>query len=140
MNDLDWLVGARFGRLNRREYDWAISFDGEISLNVGCLWRLLEAGSIRFTSDDDGQVFGLPTPVNACAEVNSRLAAAVVESVHLRDGTLDLSLNFSTGHVLELIAVSSGYEAWNLGDHNQSFVATGGGKLRVWRGQANRSH
>ncbi len=60
---------------------------------MACLWRLVEAGRIRFTSEDDGQQFGLPAPVDAASEVNGRLVGAAVEAVQLRKGLLDLELD-----------------------------------------------
>jgi hypothetical protein len=84
MNELAWLVGHHFQSLVRREYDWVVAFDKDATLVVECLWRLVEAGRIRFTSKDDGQQFGLPAPVDAAAEVNARLAGATVEGVEMR--------------------------------------------------------
>jgi hypothetical protein len=79
MSELAWLVGYRFHALTRREFDWVLEFDKDVSLVVACLWRLVEGGRIRFTSLDDGQQFGLPASVDAAAEVNRRLAQASVE-------------------------------------------------------------
>src|SRR5271157_1076284 len=108
MSELAWLVGHRFQSLTRREFDWVLVFDKYESLVVACLWRLLEDGRIRFTSQDHGHQFGLPTPVDAATEVNRRLAGAAVEAVELRKGILDLELRFSTGHVFQIIPDSSG--------------------------------
>lgn len=131
-NQLHWLIQHRFESLERREYDWVFHFDAEIHLVVGCLWRLCEHGRICVTSVDDGHKFGLPMPVDAVAYVNSRIAKAVVVAVELRDGTLDLRIEFSTGHVLELIPDSSGYEAWDLSRENLRFIAFGGGELAIF--------
>ena len=131
MDDLACLVGYRFQSLARRDYDWSIAFDGDASAVVGCLWRLVESGRIRVTSDDDGQQFGLSEPVDAAAEVNSRLAGAVVEGVELRQGVLDLVLRFSSGHLLEIIPTSSGYEAWDVRCGSRQFIAIGGGELAI---------
>eukprot|EP00920_Eleutheroschizon_duboscqi_P021874 GHVT01052592.1.p1 GENE.GHVT01052592.1~~GHVT01052592.1.p1 ORF type:complete len:141 (+),score=21.74 GHVT01052592.1:254-676(+) len=133
MNDLDWFVGAQFEGLTRREGAWAFAFDGEIHLTVECLWRLLEDGKLCFTSNDDGQLFGLPAPVDSCAKVNTPLRAAAVVSVHFREGTADLSITFSTGHVVELISVSSGYEAWQLSGNDTLFIGGGGGNLTIFK-------
>src|ERR1051326_782671 len=113
MNQLSWLIGHRFESLTRREYDWVVVFDKDASLVIACLWRLIECGRVRFTSEDDGQQFGLPAPVNAAAEINGRLSRATVEAVELRQGLLDLELRFSTGHSLQILPNSSGYEAWD---------------------------
>jgi hypothetical protein len=96
MNELAWLVGHRFQSLARRDYEWVASFDSDARLVIACLWRLVESGRVRFTSEDDGHQFGLPAPVAAAAEVNGRLGGAAVVSVELRQGLLDLELRFST--------------------------------------------
>ena len=134
LNELAWLAGHRLQSFARREYDWVVAFDENASLVVACLWRLVESGRIRFTSQDDGQQFGLPTPVDAAAEVNGRLAGATVEAVELRQGLLDLELRFSTGHLLQIIPDSAGYEAWNVCSGNRQFIAVGGGDLSVFGG------
>ena len=138
MNDLAWLVGLRFQSFVRREYDWVVTFDKDTSLVVACLWRLVESGRIRITSADDGQQFGLPAPVDAAAEVNGSLAGAEVEGVELRQGLLDLELRFSTGHAIQIIPDSSGYEAWNVSGRNGQVIAVGGGELAVFGGVATR--
>jgi Family of unknown function (DUF6188) len=131
MKELAWLVGHRFQSLVRREYDWVVAFDRDASLVVLCLWRLVESGRIRFTSEDDRQQFGLPAPVDAASEVNKRLAGASVEAVELRQGLLDLELRFSTGRSLQIIPDSSGYEAWNVCSGTRQFIAVGGGELAI---------
>ncbi|MBX7106348.1 MAG: hypothetical protein K1X57_19880 [Gemmataceae bacterium] len=136
MDELAWLVGYRLRSFARRDYDWVVAFDNDAILVIACLWRLVEAGRIRFTSEDEGQQFGLPAPVDAAAEVNGRLAGAAVEAVVLRQGLLDLELRFSTGHLLQIIPDSSGYEAWNVCSGNSQFIAVGGGELAVFGSDA----
>lgn len=131
MSRFAWLVHHRFRSLTRREYDWLFVFDGDVSLVATCLWRLLETSRIRFTSQDDGERFGLPAPVDAAAEVSGRLTNATVEAVVLHEGVLDLEIQFDTGHVLQVIPESSGYEAWTLCDGHKQFIAVGGGELAV---------
>jgi hypothetical protein len=133
-NELEWLVGHRFQVLTRREYDWVVAFDKGASLLIACLWRLEESARIRFTSEDDGQRFGLPEPVDAAAEVNRRLAGAAVEAVELQPGLLDLKLRFSTGHSLRMLPDSGGYEAWHVCSGNREFIAVGGGELASFGG------
>jgi hypothetical protein len=125
----DWLKEHRFQSITRRENDWLFAFDGEVRLTVECLWRLIEAGHIRITNQDHGQQFGLPAPVDVLAEVNSRLAGAAIQAVKLEPCLLDLELRFSSGHVLQIIPESSGYEAWQLTDRQRFFIAGAGGEL-----------
>lgn len=132
MNQLDWLCQHRFLDATRREYDWLFTFDGQASLVVECLWRLVKDNRIRLTNLDDGQRFGLPAPVDAAVAIKSRLENALIDAVTLRSGTLDLQLAFSNGHTLEIIPDSSGYEAWNLLGVDQQFVACAAGDLAVF--------
>jgi len=132
MNELAWLVKKRFQSIARREYDWVVAFDNDASLVIACLWRLVEADRIRVTSEDEGHQFGLPAPVDAASEINRRLAGAAVEAVELRKGLLDLELRFSTGHSLQVIPSSSGYEAWQASSRNRQFIAVGGGELAIF--------
>jgi hypothetical protein len=78
----------------------------------------------------------LPAPVDAAAELNRRVANATVEAVVLRDNTLDLELRFDTGHVLQAIPASSGYQAWSAHAREKQFIAVGGGELVIFSGQA----
>jgi hypothetical protein len=135
MNDLAWLQQHRFQSISRREYDWVFVFDQNVSLVVSCLWRLIECGRIRLTSQDDGQKFGLPAPVDAAAEVNRCLALASVAKVELREGVLDLNLHFSSGHFLQIIPDSAGYESWQLSRGDRQFLAVGGGELAIYGGK-----
>lgn len=134
MNELAWLAGRRFESLVKREFHWVLYLDDDVSINIGCLWRLIEGGRIRRTSHDDGHKFGLPAPVDAAAEVNGWLARGVVTGVDLRAGILDLELHFDNGRALQIVADSSGYEAWSLSHRGISYVAIGGGKLAVFGG------
>lgn len=131
-SDVEWLVGRRLQSFNRREYDWAVDFDKQSWLVVACLWRLIEAGRVRFTSQDDGHKFGLPAPVDAAAEITRRVVGTAIESVELRDGTLDLDIRLSSGHILQVIPDSSGYEAWHISDGAREFIAVGGGELSIF--------
>jgi hypothetical protein len=63
--------------------------------------------------------------------VPHRLVGAAVEGLELRPGLLNLDLRFSTGHALQLIPASSGYEAWNVFSANRQFIAVGGGELAI---------
>ena len=65
----------------------------------------------------------------AAEEAGRCLIGASVESVTLRDGILDLELRFDTGHILQMLPDSSGYEAWNASHRGKQFIAVGGGHV-----------
>jgi hypothetical protein len=131
MNTLHWMIGRRLITITRREYDWVFNFDGDVSLVVEHLWRLLESGRIRRTSEDHGHQFGLPAPIDAVEELRKTLTGVAIAGVELQDGTLDLRLRFETGHILEVLPTSAGYESWNLSVSNKRFIAIGGGELAI---------
>lgn len=131
----EWLIGRELKQFDGSEENWTVGFDNDTTLRVGCLWRLIEDGRVRFTSRDDGCWFGLPAPVEAAAEVAGRLVDQRVVAIELKEGTLDLEIRFSSGHALQFIANFSGYEAWQLSDGSNLFVAVGGGELAVFNEQ-----
>ena len=133
MKEIEWLTTCRFNVLVRHEYNWDAVFTPDASIRIECLWRLLHFGHIVLTSEDDGHKFGLPAPIDAVAEVNRRIGGVQVTSTNCREGTLDLSIAFANGHVLEILPNSSGYEAWQLGGRNSLAIAVGGGRLDVFR-------
>ncbi len=102
-----------------------------IVITVECQWRLLKDDRLLVTREDDGQQFGLPTPVEGAECVNARLAGRVLERVDLRECICDLTLCFSGGFALELLVCSSGYEAWRVGYPGGCIVASGRGGLLV---------
>src|SRR5262245_47105092 len=73
--DLSWLVGRRCTRIQCDEFSWTFAFDtGEV--RTPCLWRLVESGRIRVTSEDHGHQFGLPAPLDAVTPLSRLLALA----------------------------------------------------------------
>jgi hypothetical protein len=132
MNQFEWIIGCRFQCFVRREYDWVLRLTNDVNIGISCLWRLLESDRIRFTSEDEGHQFGLPAPIDAAREVNHRLMGAVVNGVQLRPKLLDCEIQFSTGHIFQIIPNSSGYEAWEVCHGKRRFIAIGGGELAVF--------
>lgn len=132
--DLTWLVGHRLQSFTRREYDWVAEFGEDTKLTIACLWRLIEGGRIRFTSQDEGQWFGLSAPIDSAQELSSRVLGQSVEAVDLKAGTLDLEIRFGTGHLLQVIPDSSGYEAWKIHGDSKLAIAVGGGSLAIFDG------
>jgi hypothetical protein len=132
MNTLHWMIGKRLITIARREYDLVFNFDGDVSLVVEHLWRLLESGRIRRTGEDHGHQFGFPAPVDAVAELRKTLTGVAIAGVEVQDGTLDLRLKFETAHVLEVLPTSAGYESWHLSACNKTFIATSGGELAIF--------
>ena len=125
------VCGRNVLSLTRREHDWVLLLDGETQIVVACLWRLLEAGRVRLTSEDDGQRFGLPAPIDAAGQATLRISGHRVSRAELRAGTLDLDLHLDDDVVFQIIPDSAGYEAWQVCGPMGQVIATGGGGLGV---------
>lgn len=138
MNQLDWLIGHRFDAVTRREFSWGFIFDDQIAIESQSIWRLLEHDRITVASEDEGQAFGRPAPMDLVVEVGLRISGSTVTGVELQVGTLDLRLQFDSGHVLEIISASSGYESWNASYPGRSFIAVGGGELAIFNDAGER--
>jgi hypothetical protein len=78
------------------------------------LWRLVSDAAIEVTSEDDGQLFGLKTPIVAAEQLKSKIGEKSVSDVRIDSATSDLTFHFGQSLRLEVISTSSGYEAWSL--------------------------
>ena len=78
------------------------------------LWRLVSETAIEATSEDDGQQFGLKTPVNSADQLKAKVGENRITDVRIDDATSDLTFFFGPTLRLEVISTSSGYEAWSL--------------------------
>jgi len=114
VTDLSLLVGHRLDDVVKHDYSWEFVFSDRICLQVGCLWRLVVSSRLVITSEDHGHQFGLPAPVDCLGELRQQIIGAVVEDVQVRGGTVDITLGFGSGRVLEVISTSAGYESWQV--------------------------
>ncbi|OWJ59026.1 DUF6188 family protein [Inquilinus limosus] len=140
--DDDWrvtleqnMVGRRCS-VERREADWAINLDGGANVSLPIPWRIIAEGRIAFADEDDGQRFGLPSPVDGEAEANRLLAGKAITRVTVHQETADLTLDFEAGVRLEAFSNSSGYEGWKIilprGSGGLWIIALGGGGVAVF--------
>ena len=135
--DFRWMHGLHITEVSETEgIHWRFILDGGGSITTECLWRLIRDGRIAITSEDHGQRFGLPEPVDAVSFVTSLLANASIQRVEFRDGTADLAIHFGGDLCLEFITTSSGFESWQITAHDGS----GGGGVSggLVRFSANR--
>lgn len=107
---------------------WSFNFEGRLRLNVQCPWRIVGDRGVALGSEDDGQQFGLPAPVNGGAVALQLLAATALKHVLIREKTGDVVLEFDSGIRLEVFNNSSGYEGWNCGTQSGlEVIGMGGG-------------
>lgn len=89
-------------------------------------WRLVSDASIEVTSEDDGQLFGLKTPVNAAEQLKAKIGEKRISDVRIDEATSDLTFHFGQGLRLEVISTSSGYEAWSLHAEDVQIIGRNG--------------
>jgi hypothetical protein len=129
------LVGHCLIAVERREYDWAFSFEDNLGISVSCPWRILAEGSIAYGDTDDGQKFGLATPIDGAVWSTQLLHRKLIEAVAIRYGPGDLVITFSERMDLEIPNFSCGYEGWHYVESTGlNIVAKGGGELALWQG------
>jgi hypothetical protein len=108
------LIGAQLESVERLNFVWDFRFGAGSSLMVESLWRLVSDAGIEVTSEDDGQQFGLKTPLSAANELRAKVGKSRVTDVRIDHATSDLEIHFGQVLRLEVISTSSGYEAWSL--------------------------
>lgn len=123
------LVGRHLLSLEKKDYSWFFGFGGAVCLATESPWRLIEQGRIAVSSEDHGQPFGLPMPVDAAREALSRVADRTVQEASIAADSGDLTIRFP-GHVhVQLLQLSSGYESWKLSIDGSDIICTGGGAI-----------
>ena len=108
------MIGERLESVKRLDYGWDLRFDAGSSLMFQSVWRLVSDAAIEVTSEDDGQQFGLKTPIDAAAKLKAKIGDKRVSDVRIDGVTSDLTLHFGQHLRLEVVSTSSGYEAWSL--------------------------
>jgi hypothetical protein len=109
------LEGLAVSKIEKPTPDnWVFQFGNGVALSTQSQWRLLSPNAILLTSEDDGQQFGLPKPVDAVAGIRDLLKSRVVSKVEVDQASADLNIYFDNETVLQIVNLSSGYEAWTL--------------------------
>jgi hypothetical protein len=121
----------------RRENIWSFEFGQGQVLNINAIWRIIADGRIALCSEDDGQQFGLPAPVNAEARARSLIIGRKIEAFAVDPETADLSIALESAIRIQVLSDSSGYEAWQAtireGATRYDLVAQGHGRLVVFK-------
>lgn len=94
--------------------NWLFQFGSDVVLSTQSQWRVLSQDSILLTSDDDGQQYGLPKPVDAQSNIRELLENRVAAKVDVDQASADFTIHFDNGTILQIVNLSSGYEAWTL--------------------------
>lgn len=112
----EWMVGSTIRDIVFKEpHTWRIvlSNGGVCSLDGGT-WRLSSTTGIISCSDDHLHQFGLPKRVDAAREARAAVGNSPVVSAAVSEFAPDLVLRFDGPITLELLALSRGYECWQV--------------------------
>ena len=119
------LEGLAVSKIEKLPTDyWVFKFGNGVVLSTQSQWRLLSQNAILLTSEDDGQQYGLPEPVDAVARIRELLESRVVSKVEVDQASADFTVYFDNGTVLQIVNLSSGYEAWTLNSEGD-FIMVG---------------
>lgn len=123
------LIGRQLLSVEKKDYSWFFGFGAGVSLATESPWRLIEQGRIAVSSEDHGQQFGLPAPVDAAREVLSRAAGRTVEAASVASDSGDLMVQFPGRVYLQQLQLSSGHESWRLSVDGSESICMGGGSI-----------
>lgn len=93
---------------------WNLNFEEKVSIQVECLWRFLNKGKIKYTSNDHGQMYGHEEPYDLEKQVMDLLQNNSLLKIDRNLLTGDLYLEFENEYMFELLTDSSGFESWFL--------------------------
>jgi hypothetical protein len=108
------LEGRTLSKIEKRSDYRVFQFGNGVVLSTQSPWRVLSQEAILLTSQDDGQQYGLPKPVDAQAEVRKLLQNRIVSELDVDQASADFTIRFDNGTALQILNVSSGYEACTL--------------------------
>jgi hypothetical protein len=115
LSSSDHIRGLTLSKIEKLPPDyWVFRFGGKVALSTQSQWRVLSQEAILLTSEDDGQQYGLPKPVDAQESIRELLENRVVAKVDIDQASADFTIHFDNGTVLQIVNLSSGYEAWTL--------------------------
>jgi Family of unknown function (DUF6188) len=124
---------------DEKTFEWVFRFGSIASLRVAAPWRIVAQARIALGSDDHGQQFGLPRPVDGVANAVALLGCRMVEAFSVSPVSADLVIDFGDGVRLEIFNSSSGYEAWVLATRDgRCLIAQGGGRVVEFDGPRSR--
>jgi hypothetical protein len=64
--DFSWMVGRAFTEVKfMAPSSWSFRFDEGVEIRADSVWRLVAGGHITLSSEDHGQQYGLPSPIDA---------------------------------------------------------------------------
>ncbi|MCC2977945.1 DUF6188 family protein [Sphingomonas sp. PL-96] len=114
---------------------WRANFGDGYTMAFRVPWRIVTNGRVAFGNEDEGQLFGLPAPVNGVERSAKLLHGKFVIAVQLDRQTGDLRIVFDGDTRLDVFNHSLGYEGWyayySAHGERWGMIAMGGGEIAV---------
>ncbi|PWG01433.1 DUF6188 family protein [Sphingosinicella humi] len=114
---------------------WRANFGDGFTIGLEVPWRIVANGRVAFGDEDDGQWFGLPSPIDGEERAASLLQGRVVQAMQLDHETGDLHIVFDGNTRIDVFNQSCGYEGWaayySVGGSQWGVIAMGGGEIAV---------
>ena len=108
---------------------WYLTFDKNLKIRLDSFWRLLQNGTIKWTSKDHQQKYGRSTPIDLQAEIRKILELEKLKEINRNILTGDLYLDFSNNYTLELFTDSVALESWEVTIENRIIIGMGKGEI-----------
>ena len=126
-NFADPLVGGSLRRVEINDYSWSFFLSDETFIVTESDWRLMGPAGIIVASQDHGNQFGRPAPVDAKERVLGATVSQTVRSASISSAG-DLLLDFDRVR-LQFLRMSCGSESWRLTIRGVEIIGTGGGEI-----------
>ncbi|MEW6026769.1 MAG: hypothetical protein AB1599_05715 [Planctomycetota bacterium] len=114
--------------LDKETQEWVFDFSNDINLRVSTPWRIINDKEILRTSGDEGQIYGLPEPVNVGKNVMDLLKGKKITNFNADPITTDLTFEFD-GNLKIQTFNDSGYEPWIIWSKNGVEYVSSGCKI-----------
>ena len=124
------IKGLKCTQITRSGFSWRFDFQDIFTIHVNCPWRIISEKSIALGSEDDGQKFGLPEPLDGIKEAIRLLSEKTVTKATIEEITGDIAIEFDSNLRIEVFNHSSGYEGWECQSKSGlNVVGMGGGGI-----------
>jgi len=112
--------------VTKQDGSWSIEFSNGDSLEILCLWRLLEDNLISSTSEDHDKDFGWKQRFDGVIAL-SALADKTIVNVSMLPETGDIGIKFENETILQVVPVSAGLVSWRfIQSDGSGFIAKSG--------------
>ncbi|WP_049630996.1 hypothetical protein [Cellvibrio sp. pealriver] len=109
---------------------WTLAFGCGAEFSNFSICRISKEKQLLACTKDHDQWFGLKEPYDAEKEINNHISNGVITGASFGLSSNDIVLSMSTGIVIEILSISTGYETWEYRcAEGILYVASGAGNV-----------